>query len=301
MREPFSLEGGTSANSFAFMERSPANVFDPARNWGAAYTKCGYDEAWTLSGGVFFAGLGPNDVGLGPGSTTDFTLKGTGLGWYDEKGKDLMHFGVVVSERYANNGFIIINERPQTPLLDFSDSSTSPFIPKLKIPANFQQLVNVQWAYVHDSFWAQAEWYGSQIDQIGGGPVFFHGAYLDLGYFFTGEHRAYLKHAGVFGAVSVQHPLIHGFSSKTKLEEPGYGAFEGTLRVSYLDLVDKDTPGGLPGQVVGVQMPLMTVGVNWYLADRLRLMFNYTYAVPDEATSGASSVSILGMRLGLFW
>src|SRR5690606_10339747 len=33
-REPFSLEGGTSARYFAFMERSPINLLDPARNWG---------------------------------------------------------------------------------------------------------------------------------------------------------------------------------------------------------------------------------------------------------------------------
>ena len=30
-REPFSLEGGTSANFYAFMERSPINDLDPAR------------------------------------------------------------------------------------------------------------------------------------------------------------------------------------------------------------------------------------------------------------------------------
>lgn len=40
-REPFSLEGGTSANSFAFMERSPANVFDPSRNWGLGWFRVG--------------------------------------------------------------------------------------------------------------------------------------------------------------------------------------------------------------------------------------------------------------------
>ncbi len=33
-REPFSLEGGTSANYFAFMERSPINLLDPGATGG---------------------------------------------------------------------------------------------------------------------------------------------------------------------------------------------------------------------------------------------------------------------------
>jgi phosphate-selective porin OprO/OprP len=301
MREPFSLEGATSANSFAFMERSPINVLDPARNWGIAYTRSSRDEMLLFSGGVFAAGTDSSDLQFGQTSTTDFTFKGTGLAYYENEGRQLMHWGVVLSERLPNQGFVAINEQPQTPLLDLSDSSTSPFIPKLKIPASFQQLANVQWACVHNSFWAQAEWYGTVIDQIGGGPVFFHGSYLDLGYFLTGEHRSYQKSTGSFGLVSVRRPLISQFSSKSHEEQLGYGAIETVFRASYLDLVDGDTPGGAPGQTVGVQMPLATIGVNWYLADRLRLMFNYSYAVPDEATTGASSVSIFGMRLGMFW
>lgn len=301
MREPFSLEGGTSANSFAFLERSPINVLDPARNWGVGYTRCSQEEMWTFSGGVFAAGTDPNDLLYGPGSTTGFTAKWTALAWYENHGRQLMHFGLVLSERIAENGIIAINQKPQSPLLNFSDSSTSPFIPKLLIPASFQQLVNLQWACVHESFWTQAEWYGTLIDQIGGGPVFFRGSHIDVGYFLTGEQRSYLTTAGVFGPVSVHRPLVSRFSSKSRSEELGYGALEATLRFSYLDFIDRDTPGGVPGQTVGVRMPMATVGVNWYLADRLRVMFNYSYAVPQEATAGASCVSIFSMRLATFW
>lgn len=302
MREPFSLEGGTSANSFAFMERSLINTLDPARNWGVGYSKCSEDERWIVSGGVFASGTDSNDFLYGQGSTTDFTAKWTGLAWYENQGRNLMHFGLVLSERIANKGLITINEQPQSPLLDFGDSSESPFIPKLKIPATDQQLANVQWAYVRDSFWAQAEWYGTRIDQIGNGPVFFHGSYLDLGYFVTGEHRKYLTNAGIFGPVSVRRPFVSNpMSKKSGAQATGYGAFEATCRISYLDFIDANTPGGPPGTPVGVQVPMTTIGMNWYLADHLRLMFNYSYAVPYEATTGASSVSVFGMRLAMFW
>lgn len=302
MREPFSLEGGTSANSFAFMERSPINTLDPARNWGVGQVRAFAGERQTFAWGVFQAGSDASDLEFGPGSNAAFTAKWTGLAWYENHGRDLMHFGVAISERIPTDGIVTINEQPQSPLLDFGDSSSSPFIPKLKIPASFEQLINLQWAYVHESFWAQAEWYGSYIDQNGGGPVFFHGSYLDVGYFLTGEQRKYLTTGGVFGPVSVKRPVVSHFSSKNHAEELGHGAWEATCRFSYLDFIDKDTPGGsTPGQPVGVRMPLATFGMNWYLADRLRLMFNYSYAVPQEATSGASSVSVFSMRIATFW
>lgn len=38
-----------------------------------------------------------------------------------------------------------------------------------------------EWAEdaAYGSFWTQAEWYGSRIDQTGGEDVFFHGCYVD--------------------------------------------------------------------------------------------------------------------------
>ena len=44
-----------------------------------------------------------------------------------------------------------------------------------------------------------------------------------------------------------------------------------------------------------------TFGVNWYLADHLRLMFNYSYAIPDEPNTGTSVANIFGSRLAVFW
>ena len=59
MREPFSLEGGTSSNSFAFMERSAINTLDPARNWGVESRFFGAHENWTAVGGNISIGNRP--------------------------------------------------------------------------------------------------------------------------------------------------------------------------------------------------------------------------------------------------
>ena len=301
MREPFSLEGNTSANTFAFMERSPINNLDPARNWGAGYFRCSPDENSTIALGLFHSGTGPSDLQPSDGSDTAATARWTMLPWYEEGGERLLHVGLAVSSRIPDRGLVVINERPSSPLLDLGDSASSPFGPTIRIPANFQQLFNAQCAMTNGSFWAQAEWYGSLIDQRGGHPVFFHGCHVDAGYFLTGERRNYLTRNGVFGPVTVKRPLLSGFSSQQQSEEFGRGAWELTARFSYLDFIDANTPAGPLGQTVGIVLPQATVGVNWYLADRVRIMFNYSYSAPNEPNTGVSSASLFATRFAMFW
>ena len=147
--------------------------------------------------------------------------------------------------------------------------------------------------------WAEAEWYGTVIDQTGGGDVFFHGSYVACGWFVTGEHRAYESTAGVFGRVRVDRPFLIGPASRGR--ERGWGAWELTARFSYLDFFDPNTPRGGSGQLIGIQLPAATFGVNWYLADHLRILFNYTYDVPDEPNTGSSVSNTFAMRLNVFW
>ena len=302
LREPFSLEGGTSANSYAFMERSPTNTFDPARNWGLGYFKCSSDEMSTLAMGVFHSGKGPNDLRGGEASNNAFTTRWTVLPWYEESGRQLMHIGIALSSRFPEHGLVVINQDPRSPLLDFSDSSASPFLPTIRIPANFQELFNAQWAYVDGPFSVQAEWYGNFVNQKGGKPVFYHGSYVNLSYFLTGEHRAYQQQNGVFGAVTVDRPFLQRFSSeRCDLRIRGYGAWELTTQLGYTDTFDSNTPPGPQGQSIGVKLPEVTLGVNWYLADRLRVMFNYSHVTPYEPTAGSSSANIFSSRLAMFW
>lgn len=301
LREPFSLEGGTSANSFAFMERSPINNLDPARNWGIGFTQYDASELWTFAGGVFQSGTDASDLEYGPGSATAITARVTGLALYENDGERLIHIGAAVSERIPNEGVVIIRQRPSSPLLELGDSSESPFLPKVEIPSSFQQLINLQFAAVDGPLWAQAEFYGSIIDQKGGAPVFFHGSHFDVGYFLTGEQRKYLTNSGVFGPVTVHRPVIAALPSSAKNQGSGYGAWELTARFSYLDFTDGSTPLNSDGLVFGVELPQITAGVNWYLTDNLRAMFNFTHAVPNEANTGVSSASFIGMRVGLFW
>jgi phosphate-selective porin OprO/OprP len=72
-------------------------------------------------------------------------------------GERLLHWGFALSERVPEQGVVVINQKPRSSLLEFGDSSTSPFIPTIVIPSRFQQLANLQCAAANGPFWMQAE------------------------------------------------------------------------------------------------------------------------------------------------
>jgi phosphate-selective porin OprO/OprP len=249
--------------------------------------------------GVFQAGTDPNDFEAGPGSTIALTGRFAAAPINEDGGERLVHLGLALSERFPEHGVIDVSQQPQTPLLGLGDTAFSPFVPQIRIPASFQQLGNLQFAAVRGPSWTQAEWYGSWVDQLGGGPVFFHGCHIDCGYFLTGEHRPYQNASGAFGAVRVNRPWLRCRADHDR--ELGWGAWELTARFAYLDFQDADTPRGPGGQLIGLRMPESTFGANWYLSDHVRLMFNYSYAVPEEPNTGTSVANIFSTRLGVFW
>ena len=103
-REPFSLEGGTSANSFAFMERSPINMLDPARNWGLGFFRASRDKSRTFAMGVFQEGTGSGDFKSDPGSTVGFTERITLAPINADDGRRLLHLGLAFRNEFRNRG-----------------------------------------------------------------------------------------------------------------------------------------------------------------------------------------------------
>ncbi|WP_425619053.1 OprO/OprP family phosphate-selective porin [Anatilimnocola sp. NA78] len=297
--EPFSFEINTPSFTLPFMECSVASILAPARNWGLSLFRTEPCNSTTFALGVYQAGSDVNDFETGPGSTFGLTGRMTAAPINEGNGENLLHLGIALSARFPERGIIIVNQQPQTPLIGFGDVAASPFVPQLQIPASFQQLTNLQLAAARGPVWFQTEWYGSWIDQLGGAPVFFHGVHVDGGWFITGEHRPYQETNGVFGPVRVNRPLFRGPANCER--ECGWGAWELTARFAYLDVQDADTPLGPGGQFVGIRLPEFTFGANWYLTDNVRLMANYSLAIPEEPNTGSSVAHLFAMRLGVFW
>ncbi len=78
-REPFSLEAATGVPFVTFLERSPLNELDPARNWGV----CGFwwpdDERMMFALGAFRNGANNAGQNTGDQDTWSYTARLTGL------------------------------------------------------------------------------------------------------------------------------------------------------------------------------------------------------------------------------
>lgn len=299
--EPFSLEGYTSSNYFPFVERSPIDSLDPARNWGVLLLSYTENQRATLMLGAFKSGTS-NNTGddIGDGNDMAYDIRVTGLPWYDADTDNyrVMHVGGAFSQRFPKNDEVKFNQGPQSSLLSPSDNPGSPFIPTITVPASQYQLYNLDWALVLGPLSFQAEWSAAEIDQIGGGPVFLNGCYGFVSYFLTGEHRQYLPRDGTFGMTRVRRPFIC-MDGKEQVGH-GPGAWELVARFAYANFASSNIPPQ-NGLKVGDKDAEFTIGMNWYLNDYCRLMFNYVHAVPVDPNFGPSYGSGYFVRSAIFW
>lgn len=102
----------------------------------------------------------------------------------------------------------------------------------------------------------QTELLATEVQRNGFNDVLFWGAYAYFSWFLSNDSRNYDAGTGQYGALSPSSPMFKG----------GRGAFELAFRASYVDLSDKG--------VIGGQESNLSLGFNWYLNDKLRLMSN---------------------------
>jgi phosphate-selective porin OprO/OprP len=230
-----------------------------------------------------------------------YDVRVTWLPWYDavSEGRSLMHLGAAFSQRYPLDNVVTINQGPQSSLLPITDNPGSPFLPTITIPANQEQLYNVEWALLLGALSFQAEWSAAQIEQLGGGPVFVHGFYVFASCFLTGENRQYVTKDGTFGQTRVRAPFV--CMRGKDLASRGPGAWELTARLAYVDFASPNIPPTTGGLRVGDRDTEFTLGVNWYLNDHTRVLFNYVHAVPVDPNFGPSWAEAFFIRTAIFW
>ena len=209
--EPFSLEGQIRSVWFPFTERSPAFTFDPTRNWGVGVFSFTEDRRWVVQAGVFKSGTDNTGTDVGDGNDLAGTGRVVWVPWYEEADDSLrmLHIGGAASHRNTKDGMVSFNQGPQSSLLQSgSDNPRSPFVPAVSIPANQYQLYNFQSALVLGPLSLQAEWDGTRVEQLGGGPVVLSGWYVQASYFLTGEHRNYNRDVGTMWEPTVRRPFV---------------------------------------------------------------------------------------------
>lgn len=246
------------------MERSLNNVFVPGRNTGFMLYNSILDNRMTWATGVFRNADGFGDSEGNRSSEGGYSFSGriTGLPWYMDNGKKLIHTGFSYSHQNAfaddtlENGF----QYASTPEIHLA----SDFVDTGRFTADFANLYNPELAIVYGPFSLQTEYTFTDINRKRTtiGSTDFTGFYAYGSYFLTGENRKYNTKEGTFSRVKPNKNFLWG---------KGMGAIELTARYAKLDLSDSRS-------IDGGRLNDITVGLNWYLNPNTRIMLNYVHA-----------------------
>jgi len=292
-KEPFGLEELTSSKYVTFLERSlPVDEFAPSRNSGFMIHNHALDKRMTWAAGIFAATGTMDDDGdaLGQkGHRSDgnytFTTRLTGLPMYQDNGRQLLHLGAAYSYRSRDDGF----------RTDHDEHPEAHIVPDLIDTPNFGDidgwhLLGGEVALILGQLHVSGE-YMASMPRLGDHDVVvpagadddpcFDGWYVQVGYFLTGEVRNYKTSSGTFDRT---RPLKNW-------DEGGPGAWEVALRYSNTDFNS--------GGIVGGREENYTVGLNWYLNENVRLMWNYVHADVEDVLGNAGvdeNIDIFLMR-----
>ena len=266
-KQPFSLEQLSSLNYLTFMERAlPNEPFAPGRDIGIMTGNLIQTQGrmtWRLGAFVNTGSLqtqGDARDQIEHANGYDLSLRVTGLPFYRDEGKHVVHLGL--SGNYRNrttsgsDPVVEFSARPETRLIRDRLIATGPIL------ADSAVIAAPELAIVSGPFSLQGEVFYAHVNADD--PLAFWGAYLYGSVFLSGEHRIYNRSNGTFSRL-IPYRVFEPLKGK------GFrgGAVELGLRYSTVDLNDKDVRGG--------EQTNLTGGLSWYIRSNLRLMFNYIH------------------------
>ena len=229
--------------------------------------------------------------------TGDYAVTGrvTKLLRYEAEGADLIHVGLGARQ------FTTANDQIRYRTRDAIRSGNSQVWP---LPAdtgtlfaNTGQFLAPELAAVHGPWTFQAEYLANwtqDVRKAAAGPVlaeevFYHGGYMQLFYFLTGEHDNYSKERAAFDRVK---PRENFFIMRSEdCVQSGWGAWQIGARYNYLNWNSQGINGGILNNY--------TVGLNWFWNPNMKVQFNYMLTDRNSAAAGGvgdGTVEGLGMR-----
>ncbi len=271
-KSPFCLEYMTSSKYDTFMERGLNTELAPRRNTGFMLYDHELDERMTWAANIYRTA---DDFGDSQGNSSteggySFAGRVTGLPWYKDNGKMLIHTGLSYNYQNAFENKLEFDTEAET---DFTEK----FVSTGEFTDDYAHLYNLELALVFGSFSFQTEYTFVDVNTTGsisGQDPDFTGFYVYGSYFLTGENRRYDKKDGEFSRIRPNNNFIWG---------EGLGAIELAARYSEIDLSDNNIEGGRLNDV--------TLGLNWYLNPNTRVMLNYVHADLDLSNTNIKNAN----------
>ncbi|HEY1600518.1 MAG TPA: porin [Pirellulales bacterium] len=329
--QPFSADAMSGFRHLPFLERSlPFLAFVPFRRVGAMSSINTQDErtyfAYSLfrTGGFNNAPEGDSRFAtdIGDQGGLSFSARLTNLLIYDPNAEDQYLWHVGASYNYSRmtgntasgaQPFYQARTGPEFgPIGDGIDTVPATFGPVSYAAANFTppsfidsgryladsfNLFGVETVYQYEAFSAQAEFMATGVNSVVG-PIWYTGAYGEVMYRLTGEHRGYDRRLA-----SLKNPLpFTDFISLKPGGIRGWGAWEVAARLSYIEirnpssLLPADYIAGTNSSGNGT-LTDTTVGMTWWWNYHTKLQFNWIHSMLNNAAMGYSLADSFVSRL----
>ena len=293
---PMGMEELTSSRFDSFMEQTPATAaFVPSRKWGYVSNHAGINCTDTVLQYGIFHQESQDDPRGNQGTVEDgngdwsFIARGVWQPFYDEpsKGRYLMHLGGSYAFRRAGvdsgDDTFVFADKPQ--LGTEGNYLGVEIDPTGQFGRDWHQLGG-EFAWMNGPLHVMAEGFSAFLRE----DVNYNGAYIEAGYFLTGEHRGYKKSSGSWDRVK---PFTNFFSVRTQDGVcRGMGAWQVVARYSYLDLSDGAGDADITGNFG--ELNTFGLGLNWYLNPNMRVMANYVYNDVDRIFANGGDAGAVG-------
>jgi len=288
--KPIGMTTNTSSTNLPFMERPDVQdafyaPFDNGYAIGVSVNDWTESERMTWQYGIYRPLTNVFGIGL---NKYEGGGRVTALPWYEDDGNELLHLGLGALGGETVQGESRARARPV--LRNAPGYAVPIFVDTGNVTAGHQYTFGPEFALVLGSWTVQAEWAGQFLTGVANasdqpqGSLFFHGGYIEVLYFLTGEHQEYQRHEGTFGRVIPRNNyyLKNGDSYRA------WGAWQVGLRFSYLDLDNQFLQGG--------RIYDWTLGLNWFLNPNMKIQFNYIAEHRDEPGVVEGWINGVGMR-----
>ena len=296
-KEPIGFEHLTSSRFLNFMERSfnQDAFYGPFDNGfvpGISTFNTYADRRGTYAFGLFKNLTNPYAFQVGGGNYR-VTGRLTGLLLYEDEGRKLMHLGISGRQSGYDNGQQRFRVRgPERAGL----STVWPLYANTPIfhGSGSQQDLNLESVNVFGPWTIDAEYnfHWSHDTSLAGRPdagtLFYSGGYVEVLYFLTGEHRAYIRESGLFDRIVPRRNAYWVEGEEGKPDECGPGAWQVGFRYNYLDLNDEGIDGGILND--------FTAGLNWFINPNMKFQWNYSVTLRQSPT-GLSDGTIQGFGM----
>ena len=280
----FTLDQATSANDLLFMERSSASNIAIALNAGDNRANIGarlFGDRYWLGGYV-----------TGPSASSDsHTLTQERIGAFGRaafqvlKGPDYgLHLGLaydaLLQPPNAGNGTpqtLSLSDQPEL-RLDPTALLNTGTIGTAANPVKGASVWDFETAATWKNLFWQGEYYAYEVDRSGLAHNRFSGEYGQVAWSLTGETHAYNPQAGSYFRLSPKQPF--------SLQRGTWGAWELAARLDYVNLNSHFLPGvalaAQPDAIDGGAQRGLSLGVNWYPNDIIRVLIDYNHIAYDR-------------------